>query len=144
MIIKKRIRSLIYDSLMQVELKDIERYDQYPKIKVEFSYEFEKKLSNLIANKSSDNIPKRKLIIAIVTALLLISLAITSYAFRESILNFFIDIYDEYTHISDVDDEREEVISKYYSPTWMPEGYMIESSKQGKIMHIRYWDKNSD
>lgn len=144
MIINKKTRRLIYDSVYEVELKDIARYDTYPKTKVEFSQGFDDRLSNFISNKSNDTVKvlsKRKLLIVTVTTILLVALAVTVYAFRDSILNFFVNIYEDHTQLSSPEEPRDS-IETYYTPTWLPDGYVSEVSSAGTTTQIKSWVNN--
>ena len=146
MVINKRIRHLIYTSLLEVESRDIQRYDSFPKTGVEFSEEFNNKLRILINKNKKKNIAgvsKRKLIAIIVATALVISMAITAFAFRESILNFFVQIFDDHTHISSGEQESAK-IHTYYAPTWLPEGYTSEMSNEGKTAQIKSWVSNGN
>lgn len=91
--------------------------------------------------KTSMAVAKRAAIIVLVLSAMLTVSLITSEAFRVKFLNFFMEINPEYTEfwLEDHNENRntDELENQYvdwsdaYAPTYIPEGYWVESAENG-------------
>lgn len=86
---------------------------------------------------------KRRITISIVSALLVVSMMFSVSAIREPIIEFFVEIFDEFIHIF-TDEEVKETLDSYYIPTCLPSGYTEENKDVQKSFVYHIWSNDTE
>ena len=135
-------KELIKRALWSAELKEISFLDSFSESKVPHSAEYNEKISSLINEEKKIFKPKRKLLVAIIAAILVCALSVTAIAFSEPIRKLIIEICDTFTRFTS-NDGQDDVIKEDYQPFYLPLGYEKETyNKAGGVAVITY--KNGD
>ena len=153
-------------ALLIIGLEEVNKYKNSTDEDVAFSNEFEEAISNInkkrksIIHRATKTVPRRiafVFIAAVITFCLLMSIS----AIRRPVLNFFVNIYDNFIEVvfdedetavssetnesnQTVEDDYEvyvpEVIEKVYLPSYMIEGYSLVDFLQFEDIAETYWD----
>lgn len=120
-------KSIIKQALLDVDKMECDFIDTYPqpsKTIENISWcETSKVVYEYKGNFCRKRVPlKRRITICILAALLAASMVFSVGAIRKPIIEFFIEIFDDFIHIS-ADDKIKENIESYYVPTYLPVGY---------------------
>lgn len=127
------------DETLKEALLNIDRYELslLPNdnvIKHVFSKSFIKKMNRLLKqSKRNENYIslaqfKKRFVAVLVAGMILIGSAVTVYAARKYIYEFFTEIYEKYTHIffkSDKPAPNVDFEFEAHSPTYIPEGFKV-------------------
>ena len=127
----KRELSVIKQAFMDIDGYEARRLKAFPSKDIINIDEFDKRMLS-VADKHSKSkaFSTKKLIAAIIAAALLLSAAISAYALREPIKDFFIERFGTHDHYSYDAVVPSEVKEGIYEPTWIPENYVeIEHSE---------------
>lgn len=119
---------------------------------ITFSDAFENKLQKLIAAQKKsyfyliNTVGKR---VAIILAAIIITLTATTFgvrAIRETVIEFITETFERFTKVSVVDDEPDvQVEFVKIAPTYVPEGYIIESEVDiDGLYQIKYKNQDSN
>lgn len=140
-------KKVIKQALLDVDKMECDFIDTYPqpsktvenisrcetsKIVEEYNENFRKRSMPL----------KRKIMIGVVTVLLVVSMMFSVSAIRKPIIEFFVEIFDEFVHIF-IDENAEENPQSYYAPMWLPTGY-TERGKDIQEWHVCCFWSNGD
>lgn len=111
---------------------------------VTFSAEFEERMERLLARRRCGwyvlfgTAPRR---VASVVAALLVSAALVTAgveAIRTPVVQFFTEVFEKFTQIFVADDTPalpEEVVFEPHAPTYLPDGYVVESEEKLPTMY---------
>lgn len=136
-------KELIKRALWSAELKEISFLDSFPESKVPHSAEYNEKISSLINEEKKIFKPKRKLLVAIIAAILVCALSVTAIAFSEPIRKLIIEIYEKFTLFSSVDGENS-VIEEEYEPSYFPIGYTRKIKNTAPAFSNLIYSKGDD
>ncbi len=130
--------AIIKKALIDVEQREARVFDSLPQIKFIHSEEYEKKIATLLAkNRKQISYTPRKIAAILIAATLIFALSITAFAFRESIKNFFIEIYEDFVAITASNPENEPLptkIESFYTIYEIPDGFeKIENTENEAI-----------
>ena len=110
------------------------------------SSEHYNKISNIIGHKirKNNNFRKRTLIAIIVAAVLLLS-GCTIYIYRNEIRDFIVEIYESFIKVSyDEDGQSEgEYIKEYYALSYVPDGFELINEDKTPLMVLYEWENQS-
>ncbi len=141
-------KKVIKQALLDVDKMECDFIDTYPqpsktvenisrcetsKIVEEYNENFRKRSMPL----------KRKIMIGVVTVLLVVSMMFSVSAIRKPIIEFFVEIFDEFVHIF-ADDEIKESLDSYYVPTYLPSGYTEENEDVQKSFLYHVWSNDTE
>ena len=142
-------REIFGEALLSVSLK---RYDSILKASKEDALcppEHYEKMSRIL---SFDVRPpakaklstKKKAVIALLIAALVVLAGCAAYVHRDTIGGFFVEIFDRSFDISDGDDgPSSSAVTEFYAPTYVPEGFEMFFEKYDSLSVRCEW-KNSD
>lgn len=142
-------REIFGEALLSVSLK---RYDSILKASKEDALcppEHYEKMSRIL---SFDVRPpakaklstKKKAVIALLIAALVVLAGCAAYVHRDTIGGFFVEIFDRSFDISDGDDGPSSgAVTEFYAPTYVPEGFKMFFEKYDSLSVRCEW-KNSD
>lgn len=142
-------REIFGEALLSVSLK---RYDSILKASKEDALcppEHYEKMSRIL---SFDVRPpakaklstKKKAVIALLIAALVVLAGCAAYVHRDTIGGFFVEIFDRSFDISDGDDgPSSSAVTEFYAPTYVPEGFEMFFEKYDGLSVRCEW-KNSD
>lgn len=110
-----------------------------------FSERFNKKMEKLIKSQRKAywgviNTATKRAAVIFIAILSLFTAAFSIKAIREPIVNFFIKIYETFTHYS-FEGETTEFISKEYSITNLPEGFVKSEQTKSDISIITIYNR---
>ena len=145
--------SVLKNALLIVGLEEVKAYKNLPDEEFEFSNEFELKIKEINKKRKSllfratKTVPRR---IALVLAAVIMTfcLMMTISAIRIPVVNFFVNIYDEFINIFFEKEEKNNyiptTIEQIYLPEYIPDGYnKIETQKHHSISET-YWENEFD
>ena len=139
---------LIKKALLDIEKYEVERLESFPHIDTANYPEYDRHIEMIIASeeRSSKVISPRKIIAILVAAALLLSTAITVFAYREPIFKFFEEIFEAFTRFSLIDNEPDpELIQEgVYLPTYLPEGFEQTSFMEKESLIQTAWIEETD
>ncbi len=142
---------LIKKALLDVEKYEIKRLESFPHVDSSKYPEYDKHIELIIATEERKNsnvhIPPKKLIAILVAAALLLSTAITVFAYHEPIFSFFEEIFEKFTRFSSIEDEatpepiQEEGV---YLPTYLPTGFEQTNFVEKESLIQTIWTGEND
>ena len=142
-----------YDELLKqglIKLKEME-FSYVPE-KEDIDHNFsDKYLSNKerLLNKLSRsywkyvNTVAKKVAVIIISFIIAFSSLLTVDAFRESIINFVVTIFDSFSKVEQ-SSTNEEIIYSYYTIGKLPSGYMERTSHKSKAVYFQVWSTSNN
>ncbi len=128
--IKKKDMELVKEALYQYEMLRLKHIESLPQVEFSPTEEFNEKISELLSKPASATIKKsltkRQKIAILITATVILALAVTACAFGNKIKGFFIDIFNSYA--SAASDNLEEYTFIQYELQWLPNSYRMKDS----------------
>lgn len=113
----------IKDLLGEVVFLENSFWEKSEIVEHEYSKFYKERISEIIAqNKSNVYRRMRKVWASIIAVVLLLSMSITIFAFREEIKEFIIEKLDGFTRFS-VEEDETQIIDIRFSLNFLPEGY---------------------
>ena len=138
---KKIKTSLIRQAFAIVEERELRYLDSLPEVFIPHSSEYNAKINELLAkNKRNSASLKPRLVFAVI--IVIIALAITACTFVKPITRFLEEIHDSFVNL--LTKEEEEVITKIYTPSYLPSGYELESQKVYDTSAGATWTNGED
>ena len=145
--------------MTRVEFKDAFRYvanqefawipTSEDEIDYTFSEKFEKRMDKLIKAEKSYywhlvNTASKRVAIAMVALACILSTAFSVKAVRTAVVNFIVETFDGFLHIT-TEGETTKEITYEYIPGYIPEGYTLYEETRS-ILHVKrtYTNKNGD
>lgn len=109
-----------------------------------FSSRFEKRMSALIKRRKKpyysliNTVGKRVAVIILAVLLALSGTVFSVKAWREPVVNFFIEVYETFSRIlfSSEDDESLKEIETYYAPRYIPEGFELKEEDKNDLYYM--------
>ena len=145
--------NILRKALLKVEQKELNYFKNLPRQEVEFSEEFESKIQNLAKKRktfiwqATKTVPRR---VALIFAAVIMTfcLMMTISAIRIPVVNFFVNIYEEFISIF-IDEEEgyvpPEKIETIALPSYMFIGYTLDDSQNyGKDAESFWSNENGD
>lgn len=144
--------NVLKKALLEVEQKELRYFKNIPNENVELSAEFENNIHKLARKRktfvwqATKTIPRR-IAIVFIAAIITLCMMMSISAIRIPIINFFVDIYEEF--ISIFIDEEEDVkvpdtIQEVYIPSYTIKDYsLISSSTDSKFVETIWLDENN-
>lgn len=134
---------LIKKALLNVEMREVKFMDSFPQVDLPHSQQYIENMNNL-THTPTRVLPKKvfsknKFIICIIAALLMF---VTACKFKEPILDFFEETYENFTKLSTKEDVDEE-IGSVYTPGYIPSGYEVVSQSSNKIGLSIIWSNGT-
>ncbi len=125
-------------------------YDFIKDLDIPFSSDFEKNMQRLIKRQKKPmyymfNTTVKKVACIIVTILIVLTSTVLSVdALRQRVKNFVIETFEKFSILT-FDDNSNTMgeIKEYYSPSYIPKGYVILEEKQGEIDNIILYKNNN-
>lgn len=145
--------NILKSALLKVERKELNRFKSLPNENIELSEEFEKEIQKLAKKRkmliwqATKTVPRR---IAVVFAAVIITLCMmmSISAIRVPIINFFVNVYEEFISIFVEEDETIETpdsIEVIYQPSYIMDGYFeISSNKFETYVETIWMDSNGN
>ena len=141
--------SVLKNALLIVGLEEVQAYKNLPDEEFEFSNEFEQKIKEInkkrksLLHRATKTIPRR---VALVAAAIIITfcLMMTISAIRIPVVNFFVNVYEEFIGLFFEEEEEDfnipTTIEQIYLPTYMANGYIMlntaDSSWQNSMKEL--------
>lgn len=150
---KKNIEILTkaFEAIAAEEAKTFPTYDECKHIT--FSAEFERKMQRLINMEKKpyyyliNTVGKRVACIVIAALIALTSITFGVKAIREAVIDFFVETFEKFSIVGFKDEDipsQLDYIETYYTPTYIPEGYELETDEQLKTnRRIKYVFNNN-
>lgn len=138
---------ILKKALLKAERKEVERFKKLPCEDVTFSEEFENSIEKLAKKRKSfawqatKTVPRR-IAVALIAAIITFCLMMSISAVRETVVNFFVNVSDEFIHIIIKGDDSGNIpdrIEEPILPSHIPEGYTLEESKNYGNMAVSIW-----
>ena len=139
--------------MLIVGLEEVKAYKNLPDEEFEFSNEFEQKIKEInkkrksLLYRATKTVPRR---VALVFAAVIMTfcLMMTISAIRIPVINFFINVYEEFIGIF-FDEEEEDfniptTIEQVHLPTYMVNGYIQTDSQKFRDIAETYWENNTN
>ena len=138
--------AIVKEALMEADLREMAIIDALPDEEITFSEKYKNAISKLMNNtrRSARSFSKKAtvILVAVLTSLILM---ISVSAIREPILNFLVDIYDNYIKVTvDNKDEKESVIEAPSYPSYMIEGYTLDYVNNLESLIMTRWKNGND
>lgn len=143
--------SVLKNALLIVGLEEVKAYKNLPDEEFEFSNEFEQKIKEInkkrksLLYRATKTVPRR---VALVLAAVIMTfcLMMTISAIRIPVINFFVNVYEEFIGIF-FDEEEEDfniptTIEQVHLPTYMVNGYIQTDSQKFRDIAETYWDSS--
>lgn len=145
--------SVLKNALLIVGLEEVKAYKNLPDEEFEFSNEFEQKIKEInkkrksLLYRATKTVPRR---VALVLAAVIMTfcLMMTISAIRIPVINFFVNVYEEFIGIF-FDEEEEDfniptTIEQVHLPTYMVNGYIQTDSQKFRDIAETYWANDSN
>lgn len=145
--------SVLKNALLIVGLEEVKAYKNLPDEEFEFSNEFEQKIKEInkkrksLLYRATKTVPRR---VALVLAAVIMTfcLMMTISAIRIPVINFFVNVYEEFIGIF-FDEEEEDfniptTIEQVHLPTYMVNGYIQTDSQKFRDIVETYWENDSN
>lgn len=140
-------------ALLIVGLEEVNKYKGLPDEEFTFSEQFEENIKEInkkrksIIYKATKTVPRRITLI-FVAAIVTFCLMMTISAIRIPVVNFFVNIYEEFIGIL-FDEEEEDfniptTIEQVHLPTYMVNGYIQTDSQKYRDIAETYWENDSN
>lgn len=138
---------ILKKALLKAERKEVERFKNLPCEDVTFSEEFENSIEKLAKKRKSfawqatKTVPRR-IAVALIAAIITFCLMMSISAVRETVVNFFVNVYDESISIFVKGDKSGNIpdrIEEPLLPSHIPEGYTLNESKNFECMAVSVW-----
>ena len=125
----KKQLNLIKSALLAVEKLEIQAFEALPEVRMVHSEEYNRNIATLMQKTTPvSKWSAKKIATVLIAATLIFALSITAFAFRESIKEFFVEIYEDFAKITADENENEEPlptkIENVYTVHAIPEGYV--------------------
>ncbi len=138
--------SIVREALMEADLREMAVIDSLPDEEIAFSEKYKNAISKLMNNtrRSARSFSKKAtvILVAVLTSLILI---MSVSAIRSQIINFLVDIYDNYIKVTvDNNDEQELIIENPSYPSYMIEDYPIKSVNNLESLVMTIWGNEDD
>ena len=134
---------ILKKALLRVEQKELKYLKNLPDENMQLSTEFENNIHKLAKKRktfiwqATKTIP-RKIAVVFVAAIITFCMMMSISAIRVPVINFFINIYEDFISIFVEDDETIDIpdnIEVVYKPSYVIDGYSeISSSNTGKCV----------
>lgn len=142
---------ILKKALLKVEQKELKRFKTLPDKNAELSDEFENSIQKLAKKRktliwqATKTVPRR-IAVVFVAAIITFCMMMSISAIRIPVINFFVNIYEEFISIFVEDDEAIEIpdnIEVVYKPSYIMNGYSeISSTNTGKCVETIWIDNN--
>ncbi len=141
-------KAVIKQAFLDVEKMEHRFFDTYPKpnpaIEKESWIETKQIVDDYAVKHQKRTISvKRRIMIGLITALLIVSTMFSVSAVREAIIEFFVEVFDDFIHLfanEDIDSSDE----RHYSPAWLPDGYEENEKVIQDLFEFYAWDKGEN
>jgi hypothetical protein len=138
--------AIVKEALMEADLREMAIIDALPDEEITFSEKYKNAISKLMNNtrRSARSFSKKAtvILVAVLTSLILM---MSVSAIREPIVNFLVDIYDNYINVTvDNKDNQESVIEAPLFPSYIAEGYTLDNVNDLESWVITRWKNESD
>ena len=129
---------ILKKALIDIEQREARIYDSLPQVEFTHTEEYERKISKLFSkSKKQISYTTRKIAAILIAATLIFALSITAFAFRESIKQFFVEIYEDFVDITANNPEKEPLPTKietFYTIYDIPDGFeKIEDTERESL-----------
>ena len=135
--------AIIKKALVDVEEKEARLFESLPKVDFQHSEEYERKIKKLLEGRRERvGYTPRKIAAILIAATLIFALSITAFAFRESIKDFFIEIYEDYVNITAANPENEPLptkIESFYTVYEIPTGFEKIEDTESEAIAQQTW-----
>ena len=135
--------AIIKKALVDVEEKEARLFESLPKVDFQHSEEYERKIKKLLeGRRERAGYTPRKIAAILIAATLIFALSITAFAFRESIKDFFIEIYEDYVNITAANPENEPLptkIESFYTVYEIPTGFEKIEDTESEAIAQQTW-----
>lgn len=140
---------IIKRAFEDIDNYEIKRLEAFSSLEMPNSKDFDNKILSIsTSSKTGKGYSTKKLITALVAATLLISAAISAYAFKEQIQSFFKDFFIEesetHNQYSYETKEPQEITEGIYMPDWLPEGYSESAHNETEYLSTTTWVKENN
>lgn len=144
--------SVLKNALLIVGLEEVKAYKNLPDEEFEFSSEFEQKIKEINKKRKSllfratKTVPRR-IALVLVAVIMTFCLMMTISAIRIPVVNFFVNIYEEFIGIFFEEEENvyiPETIEKVHEPSYMIDGYQKIDVVQFRDYAETYWEKDTN
>jgi len=114
------------------------RVERIPATERTFSPAFEQRMNRLIRAQSKpyyrfvNTTPKKALLALAAAVLLMITMMFSVSALREPVVRFIVEVYEKFSQVFFQQQEEDyfpATLEVYYTPTWLPEGYLEETDQ---------------
>lgn len=139
--------SILKKALLKVEQKEVHRFKNLRNENVEISEEFENNIHKLAKKRktfiwqATKTVP-RKIAVVFIAAIITFCMLMSISAIRIPVINFFVNMYEEFIHIS-VDKEENafvhDSIESVALPEYMIDGYSLDDSQNYGKDAETYW-----
>lgn len=144
---------ILKKALLQIELEELNHFKNLPDENIEFSEEFETKIQKLSKRRKSliwqatKTVPRRIAVI-LIAALITFCMMMTISAIRVPVVNFVINVYEDFISIFVEKEEEVEVpdsIEDIYMPSYIFGDYsLVTSNKNNKYVETIWLDTNNN
>ena len=137
--------ALIKNALYDAQKIEAMKYDLLPKVEVEHSEEYKRKIEELI-NQSRPHtaISIQKIAAILVAAALIFSLSIGAFAFMKPGKAFFIEMFEDHLDISVEGKPTRTKIEDFYTVKFLPDGFAERICDITDQYVRRTWEKDSE
>ena len=139
-----RVRSLIKEALIATANYEVRLAESLPTPAFDFSSSFEKRIKEIevgAPKKTKPQITSRRLVIAIIAAVLLLALSITACAYREQIGDLIESIFADHNEYDKVYGPTAE-INESMTPMYIPDRYILTSRFISSEKIVMHWTNN--
>ena len=136
----ERELSVIKQAFIDIDNYEVRRLKAFPTVNIIDIDGFDKRMLAVTNNESHrEGFSSKKIIITIIAAALLLSAAISAYAFREPIKAFFMKNRDTHSLYEYPTEKPSPITSGIFQPTWLPEGYSQSDYSESKTFVQTTW-----
>ena len=141
-----KLLAIVREALMEADLREMAIIDALPDEEITFSEKYKNAITKLINNtKRHARSFSKKAMVILVAVLTSLILMMSVSAIREPIVNFFVEIYNNYINVTvDNKDDQELTIEAPVYPSYMTEGYTLDYINNLESLVVTIWKNGNN
>ena len=141
----KKQLNLIKSALLTVEKLEIQAFEALPEVRMVHSEEYNRNIATLMQKTTPvSKWSAKKIATVLIAATLIFALSITAFAFRESIKEFFVEIYEDFAKITVDEEPLPTKIENVYTVHGIPDGYVCIIDTADDVMAQQVWMNDTE
>ena len=138
-------RTLAYlkQALLEVQIQELEEILALYPDDIPVSRKHKRAMRRILRDRR--RAARNRIIAIVVAAALTLLVGCSVYANRRRIADFIEELFDDHAKVLSFDDSNaKEQIEEVYTLTFVPEGYILDSSSKNTLLYLETWSNASD